>query len=137
MCVVLNEDHLRNLKLICNVSVVGRYVNIQTGKSVTFQEAMANGDITVEIKSQKKVREEKSSYGLITVTTTKETRPYTITSVTDPKTEKQLSPDEAYAKGSCRFQFTGLVSSNRNISAIFGNFPKSTEMAELLRLGFQ
>ncbi|XP_052785010.1 uncharacterized protein LOC128220597 isoform X3 [Mya arenaria] len=79
--------------------VAGRYVDIVTGTSVSYQEAMANGDITVEFKSQRKVREERSSYGIITVRTSRESRPYTVTAVTDPATDKQLSPDAAYEKG--------------------------------------
>lgn len=79
--------------------ISGRYVNIVTGESVTFQEAMANGDITVEFKSQRKIREEKSSYGIITIKTSKETRPYTILSVIDPKTEDEISTEAAYERG--------------------------------------
>lgn len=60
---------------------------------------MGNGDITVEFKSQRKIREEKSSYGIITVKTSKETRPYTIKSVVDPKTEEEISTDAAYERG--------------------------------------
>ncbi|KAH3805998.1 desmoplakin-like isoform X2 [Dreissena polymorpha] len=77
----------------------GRYVNILTGKSVSFQEAMAQGDITVEFKSQKKIKEERSSYGIITIKTSKETRPYTITSVLDMRTEQEMKPEEAYDRG--------------------------------------
>ncbi|XP_053404191.1 uncharacterized protein LOC123554321 isoform X4 [Mercenaria mercenaria] len=76
-----------------------RYVNIVTGESVSLQEAMAMGDIVVEFKSQKKIREEKSSYGIITIKTSVETRPYTILSVIDPKTEKEISVQSAYRKG--------------------------------------
>ena len=57
------------------------------------------GDIVVEFKSQKKVKEERSSYGLITVTATTDTRPYTIKAVVDPKTEKELSLEAAYENG--------------------------------------
>jgi len=74
-------------------------VNIVTGESVTFQEAMGNGDITVEFKSQRKIREEKTSYGIITIKTSKETRPYTILSVVDPKTEEEISTEAAYDRG--------------------------------------
>lgn len=90
-------------------SILGRYVNILTGKSVTFQEAMANGDITVEFKSQRKIREEKSSFGLITIKTSKETRPYTILAVVDPKTEEEISTEAAYKRGTRCIECDGYV----------------------------
>lgn len=77
----------------------GLYINPDTGKSVSFQEAMAQGDITVQFKTQRKIREEKSSYGIITVKTSKETRPYTIVGAIDPETEQELSLDDAYKRG--------------------------------------
>ena len=76
-----------------------RYVNPVTGKSMSLQQAMAMGDVTVEFKSQKKVKEERSSYGLITVTTTTDSRPYTIKSVIDPRTDHELTLEAAYDKG--------------------------------------
>lgn len=86
-------------------------MNIVTGETMSFQEAMGMGDIIVEFKSQKKIREEKSSYGIITVKTSVETRPYTVTGAIDPKTEMELNVDEAYKKGTC----THIDSSQLNI----------------------
>ncbi|KAL4219798.1 hypothetical protein ACF0H5_020210 [Mactra antiquata] len=77
----------------------GQYVNIVTGESMPLSQAMACGDIIVEFKSQKKIKEEKSSYGIITIKTSVETRPYTILSVIDPSTEKEITTEEAYSKG--------------------------------------
>ena len=88
-----------SLNLISSIFISDRYVNPLTGKSVSLQQAMAMGDIVVEFKSQEKVKEEKSSYGIITVTTSSDTRPYTIKSVIDPKTEKEISVESAYEKG--------------------------------------
>ena len=79
--------------------VSDRYVNPLTGKSVSLQDAMGMGDIVVEFKSKEKVKEEKSSYGIITVTESVDTRPYTITGVIDPKTENEVSVEVAYKKG--------------------------------------
>ena len=76
-----------------------RYVNPITGKSVSLQEAMGMGDITVEFKSKEKVREEKSSYGIVSVTESIDDRPFTITGVIDPKTDNEISVDDAYKKG--------------------------------------
>lgn len=76
----------------------GLYVNIVTGESYPLQAAMAQGDIIVEFKSQQTIREEKSSYGIITVKTIVETRPYTIFSVIDPETDKEISTEAAYEK---------------------------------------
>lgn len=80
-------------------NATNRYVNPITGKSVSLQEAMAMGDITVEFKSKEKVREEKSSYGIISVTESVDNRPFTITGVIDPKTDNEISVEDAYKKG--------------------------------------
>ena len=60
----------------------GLYVNPLTGSSMTMQQAMTEGRVLMEFVSKKKIREEKKSYGLVTIRITKETRPYTITSET-------------------------------------------------------
>ena len=78
------------------------YVDTKLGKRYTLQEAMANGDIAVEFKSQRTVKRERSSYGLVTIKTSKETRPYTIRSVLDPGSEKQLELEEAESQGKCK-----------------------------------
>jgi len=55
--------------------------------------------IMVEIVSSKKIREEKSSYGMLTITITKESRPFTITGVLDPESDETLTVSQAVAKG--------------------------------------
>lgn len=77
----------------------GLYIDITTGETSSLQKAMADGDIIVEFKSQKKIREEKSSYGIITIKTLVETRPYTIHGVIDPATDEEISVKRAYKKG--------------------------------------
>lgn len=57
----------------------GLYNNPLTGESMTMQEAMNEGKVLMDFISKKKIREEKKSYGLITLKITRETRPYTIT----------------------------------------------------------
>ncbi|KAL3846761.1 hypothetical protein ACJMK2_017721 [Sinanodonta woodiana] len=77
----------------------GLYTNPSTGKSITIAEALNLGKIKVEITSQKKIKEEKKSYGIITVKTTRETRPYTIEAIIDPVTDEELTIREAADKG--------------------------------------
>lgn len=79
-------------------NATNQYVNPITGKVLSLQQAMALGDIVVEFKSQQKVKEERSSYGIITVTSSTDSRPYTITAVVDPKTDKEISIETAYKK---------------------------------------
>lgn len=57
----------------------GLYRNPLTGSSMTMTDAMSDGRVLLEIVSKKKIREEKNSYGIITIKITRETRPYTIT----------------------------------------------------------
>ncbi|XP_070212896.1 dystonin-like isoform X3 [Littorina saxatilis] len=73
----------------------GLYNNPLTGESMTMQEAMNEGKVLMDFISKKKIREEKKSYGLITLKITRETRPYTITGVVDPVSEKTLTVTEA------------------------------------------
>ncbi|KAH9514709.1 hypothetical protein Btru_023347 [Bulinus truncatus] len=75
-----------------------RYINPQTGRSMSMSDAMNEGRVIMEFVSRKKIREEKNSYGLITIKITKESRPYTITNVIDPKTEEKLTVTQAVAK---------------------------------------
>ena len=77
----------------------GLYIDIVTGEKSSLQKAMADGDIIVEFKSQKKIREEKSNYGILTIRTLVETRPYTILAVIDPATDEEISVKKAYKKG--------------------------------------
>ncbi|XP_059163588.1 dystonin-like isoform X2 [Physella acuta] len=74
-----------------------QYINPKTGQSMSMTDAMNEGSVLMEFVSKKKIREEKNSYGLITIKITKETRPYSITGVIDPKTEEKLSVTQAAA----------------------------------------
>jgi len=60
---------------------------------------MNEGNIKVEFTTVKKTAEKKRDIGLITIKTQKESRPYTVESVVDAKTEKEMSVDDAIAQG--------------------------------------
>ncbi|XP_062597680.1 uncharacterized protein LOC134259100 isoform X1 [Saccostrea cucullata] len=75
------------------------YINPDTGDTCSITEAMNNGNIMFEFTSRKKIREEKKSYGIISIKTTKENRPYTISRVIDPKTEQEMTLSAAVSKG--------------------------------------
>jgi hypothetical protein len=74
------------------------YINPKTGKSIPMVEAMSEGRVLVDVVSRKKIREENNSYGLITITITREVRPYTIKSIIDPVTEEKISQTQATVK---------------------------------------
>lgn len=75
------------------------YVNPRNGQSMTMIDAMNEGRVIMEFVSRRKIREEKNSYGLITIKITKETKPYTIIGALDPVTEEKLSVTQATANG--------------------------------------
>jgi len=75
------------------------YVNPKNGHTMSMSDATNEGRIMMELVSRKKIREEKNTYGLITLKITKETRPYTITGVIDPSSDMTLTTAEAQAKG--------------------------------------
>ncbi|KAK7474574.1 hypothetical protein BaRGS_00034158 [Batillaria attramentaria] len=77
----------------------GFYCNPLTGERKPMADAMSEGRILMDFVSKKKIREEKQSYGLITIKITRETRPYTITGVVDPVTEEKLSVTDAAHSG--------------------------------------
>ncbi|XP_076453465.1 uncharacterized protein LOC143288724 [Babylonia areolata] len=77
----------------------GLYVNPKTGQSMTMKEAMSEGKIIIEMLSKKKLREEKQSYGLLTIRSTRESRPYTIHGVRDPASDRVLTVEEATRGG--------------------------------------
>jgi hypothetical protein len=77
----------------------GQYINPRTRDRMSIAEAMNQGKIMVEFTSRQKVRQEKKSFGLITIKTTRETRPYHVEKVVDPSTEEELSVTEAVRKG--------------------------------------
>nr|KAG5690270.1 hypothetical protein BaRGS_018622 [Batillaria attramentaria] len=64
----------------------GFYCNPLTGERKPMADAMSEGRILMDFVSKKKIREEKQSYGLITIKITRETRPYTITAVSWTRT---------------------------------------------------
>lgn len=78
---------------------------------MSTQEAMAEGKLIVEFKTQQKIREENTSYGIITVKTTTETRPYTILGAIDPNTEEEVSTEVAYSRGTRITYFQHTTSS--------------------------
>ncbi|BFZ00631.1 hypothetical protein BsWGS_03670 [Bradybaena similaris] len=73
------------------------YTNPISGQSITMVDAMNEGRVIMEFVSKRKIREEKNSYGLITIKITKESKPYTITGVIDPVSEETLSVTQATA----------------------------------------
>lgn len=77
----------------------GRYINPDSGVSVTLADAMNQGKITVEFTSRQKIKQEKSAIGLITIKTRQETRPFNIVGVIDPETDRTISLTEAVKKG--------------------------------------
>lgn len=52
-----------------------QYINPDTGDVCSITAAMNDGKIMFEFTSRKKIREEKKSYGIISIKTTKENRP--------------------------------------------------------------
>jgi len=75
------------------------YINPRSGVTMSVRDAMNEGRIMVEILSVKKIREEKSSYGILTITIHKESRAYTIKAVLDPATDDKMTLDQAVRKG--------------------------------------
>ncbi|XP_022288564.2 uncharacterized protein LOC111100765 isoform X1 [Crassostrea virginica] len=75
------------------------YINPDTGEVCSITSAMNDGKIMFEFTSRKKIREEKKSYGIISIKTTKENRPYTISHVVDPSTDKEMTVSQAVSKG--------------------------------------
>lgn len=73
----------------------GKYTNLDTGESIPIAEAMNEGKILVEFTSTRKIKQEKSAIGLITIKTKKETRPYIIKHIADPKTDRHMDLQEA------------------------------------------
>ena len=94
---ILSFQHAVMLGIVDQTN--NRYINPDTGESVPIREAINAGRICLEWTSRKKIREEKKSYGLITIKTTRETRPYTIVEVINPATEKPIPVAEAMESG--------------------------------------
>jgi hypothetical protein len=78
----------------------GVYVNSVTGETKPIVTAMTEGLIKVMFSTTKRSQEKTSSIGIITVKTIREpVRPYKILSIKDPKTGKDITPDEAIGLG--------------------------------------
>jgi len=77
----------------------GKYVNPLTGESMPIPTAMNAGKIKVEFTRTNKSAEKRSDLGLITIKTFREARPFTVKSVVDAKTERQMTVDEAIRTG--------------------------------------
>ena len=73
----------------------GIYVNLETGEEMPIPVAMAAGLIVVEASETRQIREKRQAVGLVDVTVLKETRPYTVRGVLDPKRNSMISVDEA------------------------------------------
>ncbi|XP_036362728.1 plectin [Octopus sinensis] len=76
-----------------------RYVNPYTRESMPIREAMNSGLVKLEWTTRNKIREEKRSFGLITIKTTRDSRPYNIMQVVDPSTNKPIPTSDAVKKG--------------------------------------
>ena len=66
---------------------------------MSIAQAMNEQLVVMELVSTTKVKEEKKTFGLITITVTRETNPYTIKYVFDPTSEEKLSVSKAIDKG--------------------------------------
>ncbi|OWF40872.1 uncharacterized protein LOC110463222 isoform X2 [Mizuhopecten yessoensis] len=75
-----------------------QYVNIVTKETMTMGAAINRGIVQITFQSSEKIREEDQSYGLITIKTVKDTRPFKIRKVLDPSTEEELTVAQANAK---------------------------------------
>lgn len=77
----------------------GKYVNPATGDTIPIPTAMTAGKIKVEFTRTNKSAEKRSDFGLITVKTLRDSRPFAVIAVIDAKTEKRMTPDEATRAG--------------------------------------
>ena len=73
----------------------GLYCDDRRGVNMPIAEAMQKGFILVESTQTKKTREMVQAVGVVTVTFTRETRPYTIRRVLDPRNDMEITVDEA------------------------------------------
>lgn len=78
--------------------VSNQYINIVTGETMTMGKAINRGIVQISFQSSEKIREEDQSYGLVTIKTIKDTRPFSIKAVIDPSTEEELTVAQATAK---------------------------------------
>lgn len=104
----------------------GIYKNPDTGESMPIPEAMNKGLILVEFVNES-IEKGALKRGIITTTTTKETISYSVQSVTDPITGKQISVADAVSKGIIDQK------SGRYINPITG---ESMSIADAIKHGF-
>ncbi|XP_063430227.1 uncharacterized protein LOC134712522 isoform X2 [Mytilus trossulus] len=79
--------------------VAGTYVNPVTKEVMKLIDAQNEGFVIMQTQSRKRLRKQDQSYGLITIKTTKENRPYTVKAVLDPGTEEEITVAEAVKRG--------------------------------------
>ncbi|XP_074658080.1 uncharacterized protein LOC141911032 isoform X2 [Tubulanus polymorphus] len=77
----------------------GIYYNPLTRRSKPIPQAMNERLIIMELKTSETSAEEKTSYGVLTVTTTRQRKQYTIKRVMDTETDEFVSIDEAKKRG--------------------------------------
>lgn len=77
----------------------GVYCNPETKIEMPIAEAMTKGLILVESSETKKMRESTQAVGLVAMTITRESRPYTIKKVRDPRNDEMLTVTEAVEEG--------------------------------------
>merc|ERR1712226_1264415 len=85
-------------------ATTGTYNNLKTGERYPIPIAMTAGFIIVESTQTKKTEEKTQGVGVVTVKmnrapVTRNTKPYTITQVIDPRTDEEISVDEAERRG--------------------------------------
>ncbi|XP_064638706.1 uncharacterized protein LOC135494548 isoform X2 [Lineus longissimus] len=95
-------DHL-NFEIAVGKGIInmekGEYCNTKTGETKPLGQAMAEGQVLVEIQNVQKSVEKTTSYGIITIKTSKETRPYKILNVVNTDTDAKMSVPDAEKAG--------------------------------------
>lgn len=79
--------------------VAGTYVNPVTKEVMKLIDAQNEGLVIMQTQSRKRIRKQDQSYGLLTIKTTKENRPYTIKGVLDPSNDEEISVAEGVKRG--------------------------------------
>ncbi len=77
----------------------GIYVNPMTKEEIPIPAAMSQGLILVESTQTRKLKESTQAVGLVSLTITSESRPYTVKKVRDPRNNDLLTVNEAVEKG--------------------------------------
>ena len=79
--------------------VEGTYVNPLTKEVMKLIDAQNEGFVIMQTQSRKTISKEDQSYGLLTIKTIKENRPYTIKAVLDPSNDEEISVSEGVKRG--------------------------------------